>query len=160
MSKTKQSNNFEEVLKSVLISEEKKDKPQSKQRKKIVKEASGGAPGSLSVSRGTRGNMPPFSAYSDDQMQNRGSIDMRDIDQAQEREAPPRAPYPLETIIDHIGHSYQSLMHAEELIHGSFKNPVLNEAQVRALKGIQDKIKSALGNIKASVDAVRKITID
>ena len=155
-----QSSNFEEVVKSVLVSEEKKDKQLKPNSKNIVKEATGGAPGNLSVSRGSRGNMPPFSAYSDDQLQNRGAVDMMDIDSAQDSDAPSRAPYPLETVIDFISKSYQSLVSAEELIHGANKNPVLSEIQLKALKSIQDKIKSAMGNIKASVDMVRKISID
>lgn len=163
-------NSFEEAVKRVLVIEKKPYKIPLKIKRKractYVSEAMGNTnvPGAItpaSYAGGIKG-IPPFSKASTDD--NVSSIDMRDIGREESRVAKStnRKPYPLETIIDFIASSGESLRNAQSMIQTSLKknNVSLTQEQKKVLEDAQQNISTSLGNICKAAKSINTININ
>lgn len=169
----KESNSFEDAVKKTLIKESKKVKstkitlkPKKKVKSNYVSEAMGYTGASTNISpisySGGSGSMPPFSkANTNDRA---SSIDMRDIGKEESRVAKlnNKKPYPLETIIDFIASSGESLQNAKSLLKIALKknNISLTDEQIRVLKVAQQAISTSLGNIVKAAKSIDSVNLN
>ena len=157
----KESNSFQDALKRVLIPEEQVKaipKPKKKKTSNYVSEAMGtSSPSSITQGGGLQG----FSSPGDEG--GRTGIDLRDIGNEESKKAKAHGskPYPLDTVLDHIAKSGESLQNAQSIIDISIrKNDVaLTPEQKEVLKKVQKTIASSLGNISKAAMSVDSITL-
>ena len=149
------NNSFEEAVKKAL-------KPKEKQ----LNEAGPFVPAGLTVastgnvSRASRSQMPPYSAYSDIYGKAPGTPDLRDMQPDQGVNKPKRMPYPLETSRDYLNGAFDNLSAVKSQIGLTFGNPAVLEAKSGALKKIENKISTVLGQIRKIYQEIGAITLD
>jgi hypothetical protein len=160
-------NSFEEAVKRTLVSQpvntvskKKKTKAITK-RKQPVKEAYN-SPGSVTTD--TRGQMPPYSQYSDWMKMNIGGVDMRDIGKVEDDKSKSvqKLAYPLETTKDILGQSYLMLLNVANMIKqaSSSHNPGLSDAKLKELKNLENIFKSVFGNMKKIEEIISQMTVN
>ena len=151
----KQSKNFAEVVKNTLESLDEAIGAGSYQPAGLSTVSTN------SLNPSSRAGNPPYSTYSDRTSRTTpGDKDYIDNSQPEEElKAPKHPPYPLETVVDHIVNSYESLSNVNMEIELVFKNPVLTKAQTDKLRLEQQRVKTTLGNIKKIYTELQKITL-
>lgn len=169
----KESNSFEDVVKRVLVEKKKPAKEikiKKKQRSKYVSEAMAGSrmggtgmPSSVSknTTAGGAKGMPPFAQATADRSAT--SIDMRDIGKEEDRIAKSHGtkPYPLNTTLDYIVDSGDSLFNAYKSIEIALNknNVTLSKEQKEVLKQAKEAIDSSVGNIKKATFLINSISL-
>jgi len=156
----KLSKRFSDAVKESLAKTNKKCK------KKTLTEAGGGGTympaglNAISHDPVNRNGMPPYSLYTDISSRLPGGGIKQQPDE--ETKAPPRFPYPLETVLDHLADGYINLKNVESQIKSSFNNPMIKSSKPKTteLKAVHNKIRTILGNIKKIGQEIQKINLD